>query len=270
MFARALTTPRSRRPPAPGRRVDPNPFTERAPSGARFPTVDPVLIAEDLLLLLTDDATGKPVVDSQRLTYALAGGVLVELALAGRVAVTDDGRWGSGTRIAVADATPLGEPVLDEALGRIDAKAKALGAQAVLTVIGKGLADSLRHRLAQRGVLHAEEGRVFGIFPTRVWPAADARHEARVRSALWDVVVVGRSPSDRELAVVSLLHAVDQVPKQFAADGMSARQLRERAKSLSAGNVGGDTVRRAIEATNAAVIAAVTATTVAATTASFS
>lgn len=225
----------------------------------------PVLIAEDLLLLLTDDQTGKPVVAPQSLTYALAGAVLVELALAGRVAVTDDGRWGSGTRVAVVSAEPVGEPVLDEALARISGKAQPAGAQALLAVLGKGLADALRNRLAQRGILHAEEGRIFGIFPTRVWPAADARHEGQVRSALWDVVVVGRAPTEREVTLVSLLHAVDQVPKQFAADGMSARQLRERAKALAAGNLGGDAVRRAIAAANAAVVAAVTASTVAAT-----
>lgn len=229
-----------------------------------------MLIAEDLLLLLTDDATGKPVVATQSLTYALAGAVLVELALAGRVAVTDDGRWGSGTRVAVADPAPLGEPLLDEALGRIVAKTQPAGAQALLGTLGKGLAESLRNRLAQRGILRAEEGRTLGIFPTRVWPAADARHEAQVRSALWEVIVVGRTPTDREVTLVSLLHAVDQVPKQFAADGMSARQLRERAKALSAGNLGGDAVRRAIAAANAAVMAAVTASTVAATTASVS
>ena len=226
-----------------------------------------MLIAEDLLLLLTDDATGKPVVAPQPLTYALAGAVLVELAMAGRVAVTDDGHWGSKTRVAVAETAAVGEPVLDEALARIVEKGQPQGAQALLATLGKGLADTLRTRLAQRGILHAEEGRVFGIFPTRVWPAADARHEAQVRSALWDVVVVGRPPTEREVALVSLLHAVDQVPKQFAADGMSARQLRERAKALSAGNLGGDTVRRAIDATNAAVIAAVTASTVAASSA---
>lgn len=245
-----------------------NSCAELARDARRIRTVDPVLIAEDLLLLLTDDSTGKPVVAPQSLTFALAGAVLVELALAGRVAVTDDGRWGSGTRVAVVSEEPLGEPVLDEALTRvvakISAKAHPVGAQSLLATLGKGLADTLRHRLAQRGILREQEGRTLGIFPTRVWPAADARHEAGVRSTLWKVVVGGREPSEREVCLISLLHAVDQVPKQFADDGMSARQLRERAKALSEGNLGGDTVRRAIAATNAAVIAAVTASTAAA------
>ena len=226
-----------------------------------------MLIAEDLLLLLTDDTSGKTVVDGQRLAYGLAGAVLVELVLSGRVQVTDGGSWGSGARVAVVSPYPLGDQLLDGALARVMGKRRPVAAQTLVDQLSRGLTDAVRWRLVQRGILREEHGRVLGIFPTRAWPAADSTHEAQVRAALWDVVVVGRPPTEREVALVSLLHAVDQVPKQFAADGMSARQLRERAKALSAGNLGGDTVRRAIDATNAAVIAAVTASTVAASSA---
>lgn len=220
-----------------------------------------MLIAEDLLLLLTDDATGKPVVDSQRLPLALAGAVLVELVLAGRVSVVDGGSWGSGPRVAVLDPTPTGDRILDEALARAQGRRQPVGAQSLLGTLAKGLPDGLRGRLAERGILRLEEDRVLGMFPTRVWPAADSRHEAALRTALWDVVVRGRPASDREVCLVALLHAVDQVPKQFAADGMTAKQLRERAAALAAGNVGGDAVRRAVEAANAAIMAALVAST---------
>ena len=226
-----------------------------------------MLIAEDLLLLLTDDASGKTTVDSQRLGLALAGAA-VELVLANRVAVTDDGRWGSGSRVALAGSGPLEDPILAEAIRRIAGRRQPIGAQSLLTMLGKGLPDELRHRLVGRGILRAEEGRVLGIFPTRAWPAADSTHEAAVRKALWDVVVVGRTPTDREVRLVSLLHAVDQVPRQFATDGMTARQLRTRAKALSEGNVGGEAVRRAIDAANAAVAGAVMAASTTAATAS--
>ena len=223
-----------------------------------------MLIAEDLLLLLTDDASGKTTVDSQRLGLALAGAVLVELVLANRVAVTDDGRWGSGSRVALAGSGPLEDPILAEAIRRIAGRRQPIGAQSLLTMLGKGLPDELRHRLVGRGILRAEEGRVLGIFPTRAWPAADSTHEAAVRKALWDVVVVGRTPTDREVCLVSLLHAVDQVPRQFDTDGMTARQTRSRAKALSEGNVGGKAVRHAVDAANAAVAGAVIAASTAA------
>jgi len=227
-----------------------------------------MLIAEDLLLLLTDDRSGKAVVDSQRLGLALAGAVLVELVLAERVAVTDAGRWGSGSRVALVNPAPVGDQLLDGAMHRIAKGRQPVSAQSLLTTLGKGLPDAVRHRLVGRGVLRAEEGRVLGIFPARAWPAADPAHEAGVRAALWDVVVVGRTPTDREVCLVALLHAVDQVPKQFASAGMTARQLRERAKVLSQGNVGGEAARRAIEAANAAVMAAVVGASAVATTSS--
>lgn len=224
-----------------------------------------MLIAEDLLLLLTDDVTGKPVVGGQQLTYAVAGGVLVELVLAGRLAVTGRSAWGGGDTIAVVDATPVGDPILDEALARAVGRGKPVAAQTMLDLLGKGLADGLRTRLVQRGILHAEEGRILGIFPTRVWPAADSRHESRLRTALWEVVVRGREPHPHEASLVALLHALGQVPKQFRADGVTTRQLQARAKALAEGHIGGDAVRRAIEAANtAAVVAATSATTAAA------
>lgn len=223
-----------------------------------------MLIAEDLLLLLTDDVTGKPLVDSQRLTYAAAGAVLVELVLADRVAVTDGGRWGSGPRVAVVNPTPLGDQVLDAALSRVVAGRQPVGASSLLGGLGKGLLDALRTRLAARGILRRVDGKVLGLFPTSAWPAVDSQHEAGLRWALRDVLLTGRTPTAREACLVALLHATDQVPKQFAADGVTRGQLRDRAKEISAGNVGGEAVKRAIEAMNAAVIAGVTAAGVAA------
>lgn len=219
-----------------------------------------MIIAEDLLLLLTDDVTGKPLVDGQRLALALAGAVLVELVLAERLTVTDAGRWGSGSRVAVSSTAPLDDAVLEEALHRAGQKRQPVAAQSLLSALARQLPDALRARLVDRGILRAEQGRVLGIFPTRSWPAADSRHEAQVRAALWDVVVQGRTPTDREVCLVALLHAVGQVPKQFATAGMTSRQLRDRATALSRGNVGGEAVRRAIEAANAAVIAMTAAT----------
>ena len=49
-----------------------------------------MLIAEDLLLLLYDDQTGKPVTGSPGLDYALAGAVLIELTLNRKLDITSE------------------------------------------------------------------------------------------------------------------------------------------------------------------------------------
>ena len=217
-----------------------------------------MLIAEDLLLLLTHDDTGKHLVSGSTLDLALAGAVLLELAEREAVDVAGPGEQVRQGRLVVRDDRPTGDPVLDEALRRL-AAAGAKKPQDVLPKIGKGLRASLLARLVQRGIVRAEEGRVLGLFATRSWPAEDSAHEEQVRAALHDVLVVGRTPAVREAELISLLQAVDAVPKVVG--GLPGRELKRRAKAVAEGEFAGQAVRKAVEAVNSAVYAAIAATT---------
>ena len=73
-----------------------------------------VALAEELLLLAYDDESGKPVGSQIGLDLGMAAAVLVELALASKIA------YSQGT-LVVLNATPTGEPITDEALTRIAA-----------------------------------------------------------------------------------------------------------------------------------------------------
>lgn len=77
-----------------------------------------MLIAEDLLLLLTDDRTGRLAGSGTEVDVALGGALLVELTMEGRVEVTEDGGMLRRNRVTVRDAAPTGDEVLDEALAR--------------------------------------------------------------------------------------------------------------------------------------------------------
>ena len=223
-----------------------------------------MLLAEDVLLLLTDDASGKSVIDNTRVELALAGGVLLDLVLAGRVDVAGPGEPVKPGRLVVRDATPMGDVVLDAALRRI-AEGHPTKPANVLPKIAKGLREELLRRLTARGILRFEEGRVLGIFPTRAWPAVDSAHEKQLRGTLFDVLVVGRSPAPRDAAVIALLQAVDAVPKVLRGTTLSSRELRGRAKQIAAGDLVGDAVRKAVEQIAAATAAAVMVATSAAT-----
>lgn len=73
----------------------------------------PLLVAEELLLLLLDDETGRPTLDRTTLSFGLAGAVLAELALQGAVVVCD----GSGNRgrLVAKDAPDLADEELRSA-----------------------------------------------------------------------------------------------------------------------------------------------------------
>lgn len=222
------------------------------------------MIAEDILLLLLDDDTGKPQLDSTRLDLALAGAVVLELATANRVRVTGDDEEVRAGRLIVEGEGPVGDPVLDDALrGLADHKPRKT--RDALSPLSKGLREKLLDRLTERGILRREDGRVLGVFATKRWPAADVAHETEQRRSLHDVLVTGRTPSPREMAVISLLHAVDQVPKAVGDTDVPKNELKNRAKKLSEGEFAGKAVSDAVAAVQAAVTAAVIASSVAAT-----
>ena len=238
----------------------------RLPGRLRWSPVygEGVILSEDVLLLLLNDSTGKAAVDTTRLDLALAGGVLLDLATLGRVDVTGPDEQVKKGRLVVRDARPAEDGVLDEALRRIAAMGPKKP-ESVLPKLSKGLRQALLERLTGRGILRAQEGRVLGIFPTHSWPAIDSDHERQVRASLHDVLVVGRTPAAREAALVSLLQAIDQVPTVLGDVGIPARELRRRAREVSEGGFADDAIRKAVQAVNAAMTAAiVSAATVAA------
>jgi hypothetical protein len=61
--------------------------------------------------------------------------------------------------------------------------------------------------------------------------------------------------------LISMLHAVDQVPKVLGGD-VDKRQVRARAKSIAEGEFAGEAVRKAVEAVRAAVVTSIAAATV--------
>ena len=76
-----------------------------------------MLLAEDLLLLLTDDDSGRLVVSGSAVDVALGGAQLIELTLLGRVDVTGEGEGRAG-RLVVRPGERPADPLLEEALAQ--------------------------------------------------------------------------------------------------------------------------------------------------------
>jgi hypothetical protein len=148
-----------------------------------------MLLAEDLLLLATDDATGRLSVSREPVDAGLGGANLAELALLGKVDVSGEQDQGRRGRIIVRDPSPPGDEVLDAAL-RILVKRQGRKPSAVIRPLGRKLRRVLYQRLAASGVLRAERRRVLGIFPPRRSPRATGRprpcaRRSRRRSPRW-------------------------------------------------------------------------------------
>ncbi|KHL18304.1 Golgi phosphoprotein 3 GPP34 [Mumia flava] len=220
-----------------------------------------MLIAEDLLLLAYDDESGKAQSDAYHLDYRLAGALLIELALDGRVdVVREDGpvvAESGGTRVkagrvVVVDAAPTGSAVLDDALVRVAEKPRK--PKDLISPLGKGLRDRLLADLAERGVLRREELRVRGIFPTTRWPAEDSSHEVRVREECVAVLLDGAEPSPRTAALISVAgegSVAHLVPRD------QRKAAKARAEEIAESSWAGDAVKKAVDEITAAVMVAV-------------
>ncbi len=222
-----------------------------------------MLIVEDLLLLLTDDESGAAAADSTKLSYALAGAVLLELSLAGRVDVAGQGEAQKLGRIVIRDSSPTGDSVLDEGLARLSRR-EGKKPRDVIRHLTSGLRAEVYGRLVARGIVRRDEGKVLGLFPRKRWPTVDATHEQATRRDIVNAALQpGTEVAPRIGALVSLLAAVDKltvvvIPEE---SGLTKKEIRRRGKEISAESWAPLAVKQAVEAAQAAVTAAVVAST---------
>ena len=224
-----------------------------------------MLLAEDLLLLLTNDDTGRLAKSGTEVDVALGGALLVDLTLMGRVDVAGPSESVREGRLVVRDSTPTGDAVLDDALVTMGEK-EGKKPQGVVTRLGKGVRGRLYGRLAEGGLVRAEKGRVLGIFPIERWPAEDANHETSVRAGIASALREGRTSDPRTGALIALLLALKTVHKVMDASsvGLSKQELRASAKRIAEGDWAAKAVRQAIDSTNAAIIVVISSSAAAA------
>jgi hypothetical protein len=230
-----------------------------------------VTLGEEIMLLSLDDESGEAR-DRLSAGWGVASGTLLELVLAGRVAVENG-------LLEVTDPSPTGTPLLDERLEMITEWAGSLprtgggatGAKAKDWLVkdqGKAVEATVRS-LLDRGLVREHKHRLLGLFPVRRYPEADGAVERELRERLTAVVLEGERPDDRTTGLVALLDAAEL--HRIAFPDLSRKELAERVKprmaELAEGHRVGDSLREALRtmrAAMAAVTAATAATTIAA------
>lgn len=212
-----------------------------------------MLLAQDLLLLLLDDESGKIPASLVAVDKGLAGAVLVELAMLGVADVAGEGDAVKPGRIVVRDGPGAEHPVLLAALGTLREKEGRKPDQ-VLGTLAKGLRDRLVDGLVADGVLRREKHKVLGLFPTRRLPAADPAHQAKVRADIRAVLLGDREPDQRTGPLIGLLSALDAVTK--VVDVPDKRTANKRAKEIAKGQWAAAAVRKAVAAVHATIVIA--------------
>ena len=185
--------------------------------------------------------------------------MLVELALGGWVEVVKGSGLWARAKVLATDTPPPADALLAESLELVRSRERT--AQDLVPRLGKKRRDMLLYRLRERGILEEREDRLLGLIPRRRWPMVDSTHEAAVRRDLVDVLIRGARPEERPAALIAVLSALDLAHKVVAGEAMPARDVKKRAKEVADGDWAAKAVRDSIAAAQAAVTAAVVAST---------
>jgi len=209
------------------------------------------LIAEDLLLLLLDDQSGKP--NTGHLDLALGGAVLVDLALDGLVEVASHGSLLGSAKLRRAPGAMAGDRILAGALAAV---AENKPAQKLVVKVGKGLLDPLAERQRRRGVLDRREEKVLGLVTRTRWPSRDPSRKEAIRRGLVVILVQGGRADARSAALIGLLLAVHRLHRTVSHPDASARSVKKRAKEVAEESWASPTIKDAVAVATAATAAA--------------
>ncbi len=162
---------------------------------------------EELMLLILDDENGKFArVPDRLLRYALAGGVLMDLALENRID-TDL------KQLILVDSNPVQDSLLDPTLADISEAAETRDARFWVERTALRSADAIRQealdRLVERGILQRKDDRFLWVFRSRRYPVIDDRAEREVKLRIMEILFSDQIPGPRDVVIIGLAHACD-------------------------------------------------------------
>ena len=160
--------------------------------------------AEEIMLLLLDDKGGK-FTDLPPLSvkYALAGAVLMDLALEDRIDTDPE-------RLFVVNPAPLDDDLLDPTLARIARSTETHDARHWIektTAYASDIRERSLVRLVGRGILRREDERFLWVLQTRCYPVIDNQPVREVKLRIMGVLFSDEIPDARDIVIISLCDA---------------------------------------------------------------
>jgi len=216
----------------------------------------PLTFTEEIVLLALDDQTGAPLpLPVTALAYGLAGAVLADLAVAGKID-TDE------KKLVVLDASPTGDPLLDPWLALIAAEKSTHPVAHWLSVLAdrqQEIEQPALERLIDRGILKRQDKKILWVIGLRRYPTVDGHERAEVRTRLGELILGDDIPDPRDAILISLLSGCRLTDKIFSGPefGARAKRLETLAKTDLVGREVAAATTEAIDALTGAMNAAV-------------
>ncbi|MXZ08539.1 MAG: cytochrome P450 [Gemmatimonadetes bacterium] len=202
--------------------------------------------AEEILLLLHDEDRGDfaPGLAQHSLNIALAGAVLMDLALENRIDTDLE-------HLYLADSTPLEDDLLDPTLADIARDTDTRDTNywlAQTTKRGDEIRDKALTRLVNRGILEAESEDIFLlsrlVSRSRRYPTIDGKTLEEVRLRIMRVLYTDEIPDPRDIVIICLADACGVFKNILSQSELS--EVQERIELIRKMDLIGQSVTKAI------------------------
>ena len=191
-------------------------------------------IAEDLFLLLLDNASAQPGLDRRRRERVLSAAVLLDLAYACRIRPATAGEQvESGRLVALAAPGPM-DPVVEPAFRLL--ASRPLRPATAVSKLRKHTQDNLANYLEQTGQIRRIRLQSKRFDHRYAWPLTNRDRVGHARSALLSALFDRRPPTPSTAAIISLLHAVDGLGALLSLNDRGWRWVHARAGEIASGS----------------------------------
>ena len=191
-------------------------------------------IAEDLFLLLLDNAESQPGLDRSRRSRVLSGAVLLDLALLCRVRPTVNGEpVAPGRLVALAGPMPL-DPIMDPAFELL--AQRPLTPAAAVSKLRRGVQDNIAGHLQRTGQIRRVQLQNKRFSHHLSWPVINRERVTQARAALLSALFDREPPTPPTAAIISLLHAVDGLGALLSLNDRGWRWVHMRASEIASGS----------------------------------
>lgn len=220
-------------------------------------------LKEQFILLAYDDLKGRPVISGNPFLYSLAGAVILELNHNQKISIRD-------MRIYVKSHKSSGDAVLDQVMEQIRKSSKNKKIKTWVQKLGfKGnkLKNSILQQMVDKHIYRKEEYKSLGLFTCYRYYNSKPGYKQELQHKIRKFVLEESGITEELFMLVALVGSSGLFRKIFSC-GMERKYAKTRIKEMIKKNDFGKAINDAISEANAAVIAAVAASTIVITTSS--
>ncbi|MDN5354143.1 MAG: golgi phosphoprotein 3 [Candidatus Cloacimonadota bacterium] len=185
-------------------------------------------LPEELLLIALDDDEGTFVqMPMMALDYALAGALIMELALQERIGI----RAG---KLHLRNDSDLNDEIYNKLLQMIASESENKPVKFWIEKINfefEDLKQTILQKLIDKKILMEKEEKILWVFHRRRYPMIHGEEEKEVKTRLREVVRQNKEPSTRDIILLSLIQACGLIDEVFSKE--EQQKFSERIDSIA-------------------------------------